>query len=69
MRPQLKRKLLSPDTLQGVIIDGTFNTGTGEITPGSTKGNVKVDAVLGTASSIILPPVAAGKCRQNGSNW
>lgn len=51
-------------TLQGVIIDGTFNTGTGEITPGSTKGNVKVDAVLGTASSIILPPVAAGNAAE-----
>lgn len=51
-------------TLQGVIIDGTFNTGTGEITPGSTKGNVKVDAVLGTASSIILPPVAAGSAAE-----
>lgn len=46
-------------TLQGVIIDGTFNTETGEITPGSTKGNVTVDATLGTASSIILPPMAA----------
>lgn len=55
-------------TLQGVIIDGTFNTGTGEITPGSTKGNVKVDAVLGTASSIILPPVLPA-VRQNLSNW
>lgn len=46
-------------TLQGVIIDGTFDTETGEITPGSTKGNVTVDATLGTASSIILPPMAA----------
>lgn len=46
-------------TLQGVIIDGTFDTATGEVKPGTTKGNVKVEAVLGASSSVILPPVAA----------
>lgn len=46
-------------TLQGVIIDGTFDTATGEVKPGSTKGSVKVETTLGTTSSIILPPVVA----------
>lgn len=45
-------------TLKNVIVDGTFNTETGEVKSGSTKGNVTVDATLGAASSIILPPVA-----------
>lgn len=45
-------------TLKNVIVDGTFNMETGEVKSGSTKGNVTVDATLGAASSIILPPVA-----------
>lgn len=45
-------------TLKNVIVDGTFNTETGEVKSGSTKGNVTVDATLGTASSIILPPLS-----------
>lgn len=46
-------------TLRGVITDGKFNTADGTVTRGTTKGDVKIDAALGSASSIILPPAAA----------
>lgn len=48
-------------TLRGVIVDGTFNTADGTVTRGTTKGDVTVNATLGTASSVILPPMVASE--------
>lgn len=48
-------------TLKGVTLDGTFNTEDGTVTSGSTKGNVVMTSTLGTASSLILPAIAAGQ--------
>lgn len=47
-------------TLRGVITDGKFNTAKGIVYPGTTKGDVKIDATLGSASSVILPPASEG---------
>lgn len=46
-------------TLRGVTTDGTFNTADGIITRGTTKGDVTMQATLGSASSVILPPAAS----------
>lgn len=46
-------------TLKNVITDGKFNTATGTITPGTTKGDVTVKTTLEAASSVILPPPAS----------
>ncbi len=43
-------------TLSNVVVDGTFNTATGHVTPGSTKGSVELTSSIGGTSSIILPP-------------
>lgn len=42
-------------TLRGVVIDGTFNTETGEVTPGKTTGDISVTGTLGEKVYFILP--------------
>lgn len=50
--------------LGNVVVDGTFNTESGVVTPGSTTGSITVDATLGTASYVMLPPVASASTIQ-----
>jgi len=42
-------------TLREVVIDGTFNTETGEVTPGKTTGDISVTGTLGEKVYFILP--------------
>lgn len=48
-------------TLRGVTTDGKFNTTDGTVTPGTTKGDVTIETMLGTPVSIILPSVTASE--------
>lgn len=43
-------------TLHNVILGGTFDTSTGTVTAGSTKGDYTVNFTLDQKTSIILPP-------------
>ncbi len=42
-------------TLHNVILDGTFDTSTGMVTPGSTKGDITINFTPNTKASFILP--------------
>lgn len=42
-------------TLRGVVVDGTFDTETGEVTPGKTTGDISVTGTLGEKVYFILP--------------
>lgn len=42
-------------TLRDVVVDGTFNTATGEVTPGETTGNISVTGTLSNKVYFILP--------------
>lgn len=57
--PQTKANTPISYILRGITTDGKFNTVDGTITPGTTKGNVKVETTLGSVSSVILPPSAS----------
>ena len=43
-------------TLHDVILDGTFDTTTGAVTSGTTKGDYTVNFTLGQKTNLILPP-------------
>lgn len=42
-------------TLRDVVVDGTFNTATGEVTRGTTTGNISVTGTLSNKVYFILP--------------
>lgn len=46
-------------TLSNVITDGTFNTATGKVTAGSTKGTIVVTTAMGETSSVIVPSISS----------
>ena len=48
-------------TLRGVTTDGKFNTTDGTVTPGTTKGDVTIETMLGTPISVILPSVTTSE--------